>query len=69
MIEDDGRRRERGRLHELFYLLDVVKLPTLIEVGLGRAVETEDWKPAFAGNSLNPVGFLLRLGRAEGDVD
>src|SRR5262249_46301637 len=52
-----------------FDFLDVIQLPSLVEISLGRTVEAEDWEPAFAGDGLNPVSLLFRLGRAEGDVD
>src|SRR5262245_16044106 len=48
---------------------DVLELPALVEKRLGRPVESEDRKPALAGNGPDPVLLLFRLLGPEDDVD
>ena len=54
----------------LFHQLDLARPPGLVEPRLGRTIEAQDGKPAFAGNGLDPVRLLAgRWFRAEVEIE
>src|SRR5262249_36959086 len=65
-----GRRNGkqwRGPLS--LHLLDLAGPPGLVEPGLQRAVQAQRQEPAFAGDGLDPVGFLDSGGFLRGEID
>ena len=53
----------------LLDLFDIRQHPGTVEVGLGRAVETEVGEPAFAGDGFDPVGFGFACGHLRAEVE